>query len=199
MPQISKRIQSRPGYPSLYRKAPVGKVTFAQIAIGCIIVRFGIITRVGGAGGRKRRDVTWTVLCSQSLAGQQRTLSNKSKGIPHAEDISVSWGQFFANLGYTFGNKAITTDNGTYADGQDGNKLSFMLNGEAVNSIQNKLIKSEDVLLINYGKDGTDSLKERFNKIPTDAKQANISKDPATCGAGEESSLTKRIKASLGL
>lgn len=69
-------------------------------------------------------------------------MHDNNPGLIHVHAHGVSWGAFFSNLGYTLGNKAVTTDAGTYIDGQDGNSLKFLLNGEKVSSIQNKLIKT---------------------------------------------------------
>ncbi len=126
-------------------------------------------------------------------------MHDENPSLVHVHAHGVTWGAFFSNLGYTLGNKAITTDDGTFVDAQGGNALSFILNGEQVKSIQNKLIQSEDVLLINYGKDEQSTLLERSKSIPSDAKQANATADPATCSGSEDTSLTKRFRAALGL
>lgn len=116
----------------------------------------------------------------------------------HVHDHSVSWGDFFANLGYTFGDTVLVTEKGTYVDGQDGNKLTFTLNGQPVTHIANTIIKSEDVLLINYGKDDAKTLQSRYEAIPKDAHHYNITKDPAACQGGEGLTPLNRLKQALG-
>lgn len=116
----------------------------------------------------------------------------------HVHDHSVTWADFFANLGYTLGDTVLVTEKGTYVNGQDGNKLSFTLNGQPVTSIANKVIKSEDVLLINYGNDDTKTLQQRYDAIPKDAHKYNVTKDPAACQGGEDLTPFNRLKQALG-
>lgn len=117
----------------------------------------------------------------------------------HVHAHAVSWGAFFSNLGYTLGDNVIKTDNGVYISGDDGNKLTFILNGQPVNNISNTLIKSEDVLLINYGKDSDATLKQRYDAIPRDAHKANVTKDPAACSGTEGHGTWEKMKQALGL
>lgn len=116
----------------------------------------------------------------------------------HVHAHAVTWGAFFANLGYTLGDNLIKTDNGVYVSGDDGNKLTFLLNGQPVDTISNQLIKSEDVLLINYGKDSDATLKQRYDAIPRDAHKANVTKDPAACSGDEGMKFSQRLKQALG-
>lgn len=116
----------------------------------------------------------------------------------HVHDHSVTWGNFFANLGYTLGDTVVVTEKGTYVDGQDGNKLSFILNDQPVTRVSNTIIKSEDVLLINYGKDDAKTLQTRYEAIPKDAKTYNVTKDPAACQGGNELTPLNRLKQALG-
>lgn len=116
----------------------------------------------------------------------------------HVHAGGVTWGQFFENLGYTLGDNLISTDNGVYITGDDGNKLTFTLNGEEVDALANKVIHSEDVLLINYGKDDDGTLKQRYDAIPRDAHQANVTKDPSACSGGNEFTFWNRLKQAIG-
>lgn len=116
----------------------------------------------------------------------------------HVHAPGVTWGAFFANLGYTLGDNLIRTDSGVYITGDDGNKLTFMLNGQPADNIANKVIHSEDVLLINYGKDNSSTLQQRYDAIPRDAHKANTTKDPAACQGGQELNSWNRFKQALG-
>jgi hypothetical protein len=117
----------------------------------------------------------------------------------HVHDSGVTWAAFLANLGYTLGDNLIQTDDGVYITGDDGNKLSFTLNGQSENLIANKVIQNEDVLLINYGKDNQQTLGQRYDAIPKDAHQANVTKDPAACSGGHEFTFWARLKQALGV
>ncbi len=117
----------------------------------------------------------------------------------HVHDGGVTWGQFFANLGYTLGDDLVQTDNGIYITGDDGNKLSFVLNGNPTTTIANQHINSEDTLLINYGKDNQATLDKRYGGITRDAGQANLTKDPAACSGGHEFTFWSRLTQALGI
>ncbi len=125
-------------------------------------------------------------------------MHDKENQLVHVHSAGVTWGHFFANLGYTLGDDLIATSDGVFITGDDGNKLSFTLNGQSVSSNANKIIGNEDTLLINYGKDSQDTLQQRFNDIPQDAKEANLIQDPAACSGGREFNTWNRLKQALG-
>lgn len=129
-----------------------------------------------------------------------RTHMHDSKaGLIHIHDGGVTWGQFFENIGYTVGNNVLETRKADYVTTPDGKQLSFILNGEEVSSVANKLINSEDRLLINFGTEGTDVLKQRFNEVPADAAEANKTQDPAACSGGHEFTVWSRLKQAIGV
>lgn len=117
----------------------------------------------------------------------------------HVHANAVTWSQFFTNLRYSLGDNLIATDQGVYAAGQDDNDLTFILNGQPINSLAGRLIKSQDVLLINYGKDNLETLQKRYNDIPHSASEANTKPDPASCSGSSGPSFTDRLKYSIGL
>lgn len=135
---------------------------------------------------------------ADDVAGRAH-MHDKNPGLVHVHAPGVSWSQFFTNLGYTLGNKVVVTDGGVYADGQDGNKLTFVLNGQTVRSVQGRVIKSTDRLLISYGKEDAAVLEARSKALPNDADKANKTSDPAACSGSQDSSLTQRLKAAAGL
>jgi hypothetical protein len=127
-------------------------------------------------------------------------MHDNNPGLVHVHAAGMTWAQFFSNLGYGLSNKALTTDAGVYVSGQDGNALSFVLNGKPVAGVANDVIKSEDRLLINYGKDSDQTLQDRYKTVPTDAHQANTENDPAACGgASHKLTFTDRLKQAVGL
>lgn len=117
----------------------------------------------------------------------------------HVHAHAVTWGAFFANLGYGLGTDSVETPKGVFVDGAEDNKLTFILNGEKVNSIANTVIKSEDALLIDYGSEKDGIKMERYKSIPKDAGQANSQKDPAACSGTEELTFWVRLKHSVGI
>jgi hypothetical protein len=140
--------------------------------------------------------------CSSSDATNPKIkvhMHDKNSGLVHVHAAGVTWGQFFENLGYTLGNGVLQTDKGAYVTDQDGNKLSFMLNGDVVTAIANRVIDSEDRLLINYGNDDRATLVKRYETIAKDAKTANSTADPATCSGSAEPTLSNRLKRAFGI
>jgi hypothetical protein len=140
--------------------------------------------------------------CTSGKVDNPRTrvhLHDNNPGLVHVHTHGVVWSDLFANLGYGLSDKAVTTTDGVYADGQDGNTLTFMLNGKPVTSIADKLIKSEDKLLINYGNDDAVTLAMHVLAIPTDAHKANTENDPSTCSGSRPLTTSERLKAALGV
>lgn len=119
--------------------------------------------------------------------------------VVHVHDHAVTWGQFFANLGYSLGNDLIRTNDGIYVDGQNDNKLSFILNGQPVGAVANKTIESEDVLLISYGRADDATLLKQYQAIPKDAPKVNQQNDPSSCSGTEPSSFRRRLWQAIGL
>ncbi len=126
-------------------------------------------------------------------------LHDSNSSLIHVHDGGVTWGQFFENISYGLGNDFVKTGDGIYVDGQNGNTLTFTLNGKDTNIIANEVINSEDVLLINYGSDSSGTLKDRYDQIPRDAGKANVTKDPSACAGGHEFTFTNRLKEAIGL
>lgn len=119
--------------------------------------------------------------------------------VAHVHEPGVTWGHFFANLGYTLGDSLIKTDNGAFLDAQNGNELTFILNDKTVNNIANEPIKSEDVLLVNYGKDSAQTLAQRYQNITQDAGAYNKRNDPSSCRGTKELTFSERLIRAIGL
>lgn len=118
--------------------------------------------------------------------------------VVHVHDEGVTWGHFFANLGYGLSDTALTTDDGTFVDG-DGSELRFILNGEPVNVIANQLIGDGDRLLVNYGNENSDDLHDQFASIADNAHQYNETDDPGNCAGPNDLSLGERMLRALGI
>lgn len=122
-------------------------------------------------------------------------MHNNVNDAVHVHAEGVTWGHFFANLGYGLSNNLVKTDEGVFVDGQNGKKLTFILNGQETGSIANKLINSEDVLLVDYGEE--DDARKHYDKIPKTAGELNLKPDPASCSGSEGLSLGERFKRAL--
>lgn len=117
----------------------------------------------------------------------------------HVHDDAATWGLFFENISYSVSRDALLTDNGLFVDGADDKKLTFMLNGEVVSSIANRVIGSEDVLLVDYGVSSAGQLKLRYDEIITDADEYNKRDDPSACTGSKEETLKARFLRTLGV
>lgn len=118
--------------------------------------------------------------------------------VVHVHDAAATWGHLFANLGYTLGNDLISTDNETFIE-DDTNELTFILNGQETRSIANQTIRSEDVLLINFGDDSGDALQQRYDSIGKDAGEYNGLYDPSACAGGRPLTFGERLKEAVGV
>lgn len=125
-------------------------------------------------------------------------MHNQDASLIHVHDNGATWGHFFANLGYGLTDKALQNDDGVFAASDD-DKLTFILNGQEVSTIANRVISSEDVLLINYGSEDNETLEQRFKEIPSNAQEFNGKNDPGGCAGNEAPSFIKRLEAALGI
>ncbi len=131
----------------------------------------------------------------------------------HVHDEGVTWGHFFANLGYTLGNKVLVTDEGMFTD-KDKSELVFLLNGKEVQTITNEVIRSEDALVILYGEpeehdpqdpaaglsvlSPIDQAKKYYDELQKDAGEYNQKADPSACSGGKPATNSERFKAAIG-
>jgi hypothetical protein len=125
-------------------------------------------------------------------------LHNNEPYVVHVHDKAATWGHLFANLGYSLGNNLVKTDKGVYAENSKDNQLTFLLNGQVVDGVANRLIESEDTLLINFGKADSAVLQKRFDDIPRDAEDYNHKPDPAACSGDRPATFTDRLKQAAG-
>lgn len=140
--------------------------------------------------------------CSTTNTMEPKTrvhLHDNNPNLVHIHDDAATWGHFFANLGMTLGNSLLRTREGLLLDGQNGNELTFMLNGEVVPTLANRLIQSEDVLLISYGTEKPAELKAYYDAIPKTAKESNSKPDPGSCSGPSNYSVLDRLKKSLDI
>jgi hypothetical protein len=73
--------------------------------------------------------------------------------------------------------------------------VTYILNGEEVSNITNKVIGDKDRLLVSYGSSSKDELSNQFDTVATTAEKYNITKDPASCSGGHsEDSIKDRLK-----
>lgn len=126
-------------------------------------------------------------------------MHDKVNHVIHVHDAAVTWGHFFANIGFTLGNDAVKTNKGSFISGEDTNELRFILNGKDTDIITNQPIKSEDVLLIDYGNANQKTLDERFTAIKRDAAAYNTRNDPSSCQGANSNNFSDRLRHAFGI
>ncbi len=131
--------------------------------------------------------------------GERVHMHDNVNHVIHVHADAVTWGAFFANLGYTLGNNLISTKDGVFINDQNGDKLRFYINGNFVSSITNEVIHSEDRLLIDYSGDSEAVLKTRYSFVESDAHVYNEEDDPSSCSGSASESVSVRIRRTLGI
>lgn len=112
----------------------------------------------------------------------------------HVHAHAATWGGFFSNLGYTLGNKVLATDDGVFVSGSDGKKLQFLLNGQPVDTVQDRVIQDKDALLISFGDEDSAGLQSQYKQIAHTAAAQDAEQDPAACSGADKLTLIDRFK-----
>jgi hypothetical protein len=142
--------------------------------------------------GRGYYEETAAEMCSlqQVETSKQRAHMHDNVGdVVHVEDHLVSWGNFMQNLGWGLGNDYLKTNDKMFVNG-DAGTLSFILNGQKVDSISDQIIQDKDRLLISYGTSDTTQLQEQYTSVANTAATYDSSKDPASCGGSGRAPVT---------
>lgn len=112
--------------------------------------------------------------------------------VVHVEDVIVTWGNFFSVLGWSVGNDYLATDSGVYGSSSQ-KMLTVMLNGQKVDSLANRIIGDQDTLLVSYGSQSMAQIQKQYDGIKNNAKEANNSDDPASCGGDTDATFRDRF------
>jgi len=122
-------------------------------------------------------------------------MHNQENDVVHVHEPGVTWSQFFTNLNYGLTDKLVETDDGLFVDDVEGKQLTFILNGKPVDTVANRVIASDDTLLISYGiPQDADS---QYKQISHSADEHNHKPDPATCSTNGELKFSDRLKQAL--
>lgn len=135
--------------------------------------------------------------CTQNEAGNPRGrahLHQPSHEVVHVHDEAVTWGNFFANIGWTMGNNLISDGITTYP-ASDRDKLVYELNGERTRSIANRVIGNEDKLIIFVGPTG--DLSGQADQVASNAAEFNETYDPGSCSGDTQPTFFDRLRFGL--
>lgn len=113
--------------------------------------------------------------------------------VVHIEDHLVTWGNFLQNIGWSVDKELIKTLDKMYL-ADSANKITFILNGKKVDNINNLVVGDKDRLLIDYGDVSDSGFLKRFNSVANTAHKYNVTRDPASCGAGKGTSIKDKLE-----
>jgi hypothetical protein len=127
-------------------------------------------------------------------------MHNNVNDVIHVHDKRVTYGNFFQNIGWNIGSKYLATKDAIYQNAEE-KKVTFILNGEEIDSITNRVIGNVDKLLINYGAESDQELQTKFTAVTDTAAETNKYQDPSSCGglngAGHDSFISKLKRATF--
>jgi len=112
-------------------------------------------------------------------------LHDKVNDLVHVHDEAVTWGNFFQNIDWNIGDTYLDAS-GKVVINTDTSKVTYMLNGDVINSPTNKEISSKDILLVSYGSSTKEELQKQYDSIAVTAEKYNTTKDPASCSGGQD-------------
>lgn len=123
-------------------------------------------------------------------------MHDRVNDVIHVHDKRVTYGNFFQNIGWNVGDDYLVALDKLYQNDND-NRVVYMLNGERVRGITNRVIGNMDRLLVVYGDTSDEQIKSWFDGVAYSAEEVNKYQDPASCsgigGAGYDS-LGNRLK-----
>lgn len=112
----------------------------------------------------------------------------------HVHHEGATWGALMANLGMSLGDDHLFLADARRLEANDSTRLVFVLNGLAVPSVHNRVVRSGDRLLISYTSDPAAAERNEFAQVRDDAEIYNEMQDPASCAGHGELSLLERLR-----
>lgn len=154
-------------------------------------------TQIDLSGDRFMEEIS---SCSGGEGGIQPSqrihMHEGEPSIVHVHHEGATWGHLMTNLGLAVGDDFLFLDGrlvegieGAPADGrfgigpsEDGGRLLFVVNGFAVPSIANRVVESEDRVLIAWTDEDVETVRtEWFDRVASTAGEYNERMDPASC------------------
>lgn len=135
---------------------------------------------------------TNTVMTPTERAHMHDNVNN----VVHIEDHAVTWGQFFANIGWYMGPDFIESPDGTMYKEAGSTKLNLLINGQDytdLGGVANTVIKDKDKLLVSFGDESNATLQQQYNAIPNSAAHYDATKDPKTCSGNHVITIHDRL------
>lgn len=139
----------------------------------------------------KYSEDIWKCKVDENITPKDRVhLHENNADTIHVHHEWVSWWHFFANNNFYFSDKYLILDDWKLYKNDDKNKLTFVLNWKIIKNPYNRMMNSEDRLLINYWNETEEYIvKERFKKVSENAWEYNKKYDPGTCSGTNQNSI----------
>lgn len=139
-------------------------------------------------------EISECSISTENNHGERAHIHENIKDAVHIEDSAVTWGNFFQNINWNVGNKYLDTSDVLLVN-TEAKKVTFVLNGEEVSNITNRVIENKDRLLVSYGTSTKDEIDKQFSSVATSAEKYNATKDPESCSGGHnDGSIKDRLK-----
>lgn len=139
----------------------------------------------------KYSEDIWKCKVEENMSPKDRVhLHENNQDTIHVHHEWVAWGHFFSNNGFYFSDDVLITDEGKMYKNDEKNKITYVLNWKVIKNPFNRMINSEDRLLINYWNETEDFLiNDRFKQVSDNAWEFNHKYDPGICSGTNENSI----------
>lgn len=135
------------------------------------------------------------------LPRERAHLHERIPDVVHVHDLGVTWGHFFANIGFALGDDFLVTDEGERIFSTPDAPVTFVLNGQPSPPVSNELIVSLDRLLISFGPETVaEVIETQFSEVASTASIFNDShQDAGGCSSQPVEPETRwdRVKRAL--
>lgn len=139
-------------------------------------------------------DIEGSCTLEKQMTPRERAhMHGNVNDVVHIEDQTVTWGQFFQNIGWVVDPMVIRTPDQILLE-TDLGKINFLLNGKHVENIVNRVVNDKDRLLVDYGTNSDQVLQQEYESIATTASKYDTIQDPADCSGHKESTWQDRMK-----
>jgi hypothetical protein len=132
------------------------------------------------------------------LPAERAHMHEGVQDVVHVHHDGATWGHFFANVGIVLGDDFLVTDEGVPYFADPVRTMKFLVDGEQVTTLFNRVIVSEERLLISLGDETVaEVLETQFLEIPSTAASFNqYHQDPGGCSveAPEEETTGQRLQ-----
>lgn len=152
--------------------------------------------RVDLSAERYMQDVSACQADPTRVLPQQRVhLHNNDPDVVHVHHAGATWGHLLTNLGFGLGDDYLVTDSGERYESTPESRLTFVVNGLPVPSVNNRVIAPGDRLLISYGPETPEDVTEtQFTQVASNAGEFDVLSDPGTCAGPQEEGLGERLR-----